>query len=370
MSLIDIQSVTKSYKSAHGAAVCNASFGVNRGEILALLGPSGSGKTTLLRLIAGLETPDQGTILLEGVVMNRPGYDVPPESRKVGMVFQDGALFPHLTVEKNIAFGLSQYNKTEQHKKVMDMLRLVSLESFAKLYPHELSGGQQQRVALARALAPNPVILLMDEPFSSLDPDMRETVRNEVDAILKRIGITAILVTHDHEEAFAMADKVAVLNAGRIEQIDTPENIYHLPATPFVANFVGSADFIRGEMIEDGKISTEIGIFSNETGKGDRSVAPPIVVMVRPDDIHIMPDPNGKATIDAKQFRGSENLYTVSLPSGAIVHSSEHSLVAYPVGTTVTIALTATHTVVFSASSIKMGVTTAGIVTLLVKEAA
>ena len=179
--------------------------------------------------------------------------------------------------------------------------------------------------------------------------------------ILKRIGITAILVTHDHEEAFAMADQVAILNAGQIEQIDTPWNIYHLPATPFVADFVGFADFVPGEVKEDGKIYTEIGTFPNTIGRGgspevigQARTAPIIVVMVRPDDIHLIPDPNGTATIVARQFRGSENLYKVLLPSGAIVHSSEHSLVAYPAGTHVTIALTATHTVVFSASSIKM----------------
>ena len=354
MLLIEAKAVTKRYRNAENAAICNASFHVEKGELLALLGPSGGGKTTLLRLIAGFETPDQGTILLGGVAMNRPEGNVSPENRRVGMVFQDGALFPHLSVEKNIAFGLSQYNKTEQAKKVLEMLRLVSLEGLAKHYPHQLSGGQQQRVALARALAPNPIILLMDEPFGSLAPDMRSKMREEVSAILKRIGITAILVTHDHEEAFAMADQVAILNAGQIEQIDTPWNIYHLPATPFVADFVGSADFVSGEMQGD-FIYTEIGRFpnageSNDTGSSVLGV----VVMIRPDDIHLIPDSAGVATILSRQFRGSENLYTVLLPSGAIVHSSEHSLVSYPEGTKVTIALTATHTVVFSASSIKM----------------
>lgn len=355
MPIIQIQDVTKKYPNAKNAAICNASFEVEKSEVLALLGPSGSGKTTLLRLIAGFEIPDAGTVLLEGVAMNRLDGTVPPEARRVGMVFQDGALFPHLTVEKNIAFGLHRYNKTEQRKKVAEMLHLVSLAGFETRYPHELSGGQQQRVALARALAPNPIILLLDEPFSNLDPDMRSRMREEVSAILKRIGITAILVTHDHDEAFAMADKVAVLNAGQLEQIDTPENIYHLPATPFVADFVGAADFISGEIKSDGFIDTEVGRFPNPVTLLQRAMqAPAIFVMIRPDDVHLIPDPNGWAKIVSKQFRGSENFYKVSLPSGTIVHSSEHSLVDYPPGTRVRIELTATHTVVFSASSITM----------------
>lgn len=326
------------------AAVTDVSFSVERGKVLALLGPSGSGKTTLLRLIAGFESPDSGTVLLGGLNMNVPGKVVPTENRKVGMVFQDGGLFPHLTVHQNIAFGLHSLGKLERDKKVSEMLHLVSLSRFGTTYPHELSGGQQQRVALARALAPNPIVLLLDEPFSSLDPDMRTRMREEVHTILRGVGITAILVTHDHEEAFAMADQVAVLNSGRLEQLDTPEMVYHLPQTPFVADFVGSADFIKGEIKSDGAIHTEIGCFQNQQ---NRDQGADIVVMVRPDDVHLVPDLDGSATIISKQFRGSENLYEISLASGQIVHSSENSLAVYTVGTKVRIELTATHTVVF-----------------------
>ncbi len=345
MPIIELLEVTKTYKNASVPAVYDVSFQVEKGGVLALLGPSGSGKTTLLRLIAGFETPEAGKIILDG----RDVGVLPPEKRGIGMVFQDSSLFQHLTVSDNIAFGLFRYNKIEQKRKVSDMLVLVSLEGFEHRYPHELSGGQQQRVALARALAPSPIVLLMDEPFSNLDPDMRSKMREEVHSILKRVGMTAILVTHDHEEAFTIADQVAVLNAGRLEQIGTPDAIYHLPKTAFVADFVGSADFIRGEVESDGAIHTEIGTFPTQ---GGNLLPASIVVMVRPDDVHLIPDPNGIATIVSKQFRGSENLYRVSLPSGQIVHSSEHSLVVYPQGMRVRIALTATHTVVFSAASI------------------
>ena len=360
MPIIELKGVEKSYSNATHLAVCDLSLAVEKGEILALLGPSGSGKTTLLRLIAGFETLNAGVILLDGCEIARANYNLPPEKRNVGMVFQDSSLFPHLTIRQNIAFGLYRYHKSEQERKVSEMIELVGLTGFLDRYPHELSGGQQQRVALARALAPSPIVLLMDEPFSSLDPDMRSKMREEVHEILERVGMTAILVTHDHDEAFAMADKVAVLNAGKLEQIDTPETIYHLPATSFVANFVGSADFIAGEIKEDGKIHTEIGIFPNpdDAGRGTTWHAPtidmttPMVVMIRPDDIHLIRDPEGTAIVIEKQFRGSENLYKVSLPSGAIVRSSEHSLVDYPRGMKVRIALIATHTIVFNLASI------------------
>jgi iron(III) transport system ATP-binding protein len=350
MPIIELREVKKSYKNTISVAVYNLSLSVEKGEILALLGPSGSGKTTLLRLIAGFETLDAGEILLDGRCVASEKVHLPAEKRGIGMVFQDSSLFPHLTVRQNIAFGLFRYNKNEQLRKISEMADLVGLTGFLDRYPHELSGGQQQRVALARALAPSPIVLLLDEPFSSLDPDMRSKMREDVHEILKRVGITAILVTHDHEEAFAMASKIAVINAGKLEQMDTPETIYHLPKTAFVADFVGSADFIPGKIMEDGTIYTEIGAFPNVTHDGVTEA--PIVVMIRPDDVHLIPDPDGTASVVTKQFRGSENLYKVSLPSGAIVHSSEHSLVDYPHGTKVRIALTATHTVVFSASSI------------------
>jgi iron(III) transport system ATP-binding protein len=349
MAIIALSKVTMSYPRGKTPAVSGISFQVEKGEVLALLGPSGSGKTTLLRLIAGFETPDQGRIFIEGREVSQPNYCVPPEKRGVGMVFQDYALFPHLTAAQNAAFGLRKIGPAERKRRVMEVLTLVGLTGFERCYPHELSGGQQQRVALARALAPNPVVVLLDEPFSNLDPDMRSRMRYEVQQILKRVGTTAVLVTHDHEEAFAMADHIAVLNAGKLEQLDSPEAIYHTPSTPFVADFVGQADFLPGNVEADGLIHTEIGHFPNEMGYPEGIS---LVVMIRPDDIHLVPNLEGIARVVSRQFRGSENLYVVSLPSGQTLHSSEHSVAVYSPGTRVEIRLTATHTVLFKSLSL------------------
>ena len=259
------------------------------------------------------------------------------------MVFQEYALFPHLTVAENIVFGLKRADKVSATRTVTDTLHLVGLKGLGERYPHELSGGQQQRVAMARALAPKPIVILLDEPFSNLDPDMRGQMREEVQEILQRTGTTAVLVTHDHDEAFAMADCIAVLNAGRIEQFDTPESIYHMPSTPFVANFVGQADFLPGR-VENGKIRTEVGIFENIAGHSSGS---PLDLMIRPDDVHIVPASPGTARIIGRIFHGSENLYTILLPSGQHLHSSEPSTTVYPIGTTVDLKVVATHIVVF-----------------------
>ncbi|HEX9758477.1 MAG TPA: ABC transporter ATP-binding protein [Nitrospiria bacterium] len=349
MSIIEFQEVTKFYSKSEGPAVENISLDIEKGEVLALLGPSGSGKTTILRLIAGFEIPEQGKVFLRGKEVSAPNHCLPPEKRGVGMVFQDYGLFPHLTVEKNIAFGLIRDSLSERSRKVKNILSLVGLTSLEHRYPHELSGGQQQRVALARALAPNPILVLLDEPFSNLDPDMRSRMREEVDQILTRMGMTAVLVTHDHEEAFAMADKVAVLNQGRLEQLGSPEEIYHTPYTPFVADFVGHADFLNGEVGADGMIHTEIGTFPNEKGF---PIGTGLAVMIRPDDIQLVPDREGIAKVKSRQFHGSENLYTLSLLSGQTLHSSEHSITVYPSGTRVNLKLTATHTVLFDRTSI------------------
>src|SRR5205807_3641066 len=237
---------------------------------------------------------------------------VPPEHRGVGMVFQDYALFPHLTVAENIAFGLRRETRSPSSPVVVDTIKLVGLKGMESRYPHELSGGQEQREALGSVLAPKVIVLLMDEPFSNLDPDMRGQMREEVEEILRLTGTTAVLVTHDHDEAFAMADRVAVLNHGRLEQVDTPEAIYHTPSTPFVANFVGQADFLLGR-VDNGKIHTEVGIFENVGGHQPGAA---VEIMIRPDDVHIVPASPGCARIVGRQFRGSENLYTMLLPFG------------------------------------------------------
>ncbi len=328
------------------SAITDISLGAQEGEILCLLGPSGCGKTTTLRAIAGFEPVSTGEISLGGRLVSSPGFRVPAEERRVGMVFQEYALFPHLRVAENVAFGLQHLSRDAQQAQVRHMLELVGLPDLARRYPHELSGGQQQRVALARALAQQPVILLLDEPFSNLDPDMAGKMRQDLHDLLRHTKTTTILVTHDHDEAFAMADRIAVLNDGRLEQMDTPEAIYHTPSTPFVADFVGQADFLPGT-IEDGRVTTEIGEFPVHTAyRGGRDV----VVMVRPDDVHIAPLVNATAYIQARLFHGSENLYTISLPSGRTVHSSEPSTTVYPVGTPVELQVIATHTVLFDRS--------------------
>src|SRR5437016_4161261 len=301
--VLELRKVTCAYEAGR-LAISEISFCARKGEILCLLGPSGCGKTTTLRAIAGFEPVIRGEVYLQNQLVSAKGLLVPTEERRVGMVFQEYALFPHLRVAENIAFGLRHLSADQRTTQVHAMLAMTGLIGFERRYPHELSGGQQQRVALARALAQKPVILLLDEPFSNLDPDMAGKMRQDVHDLLRRTKTTAILVTHDHEEAFAMADRVAVLNNGCLEQFDTPETIYHTPSTPFVADFVGQADFIPGT-IANGKVLTEIGEFPNQGGyQGGASV----VVMVRPDDIHILPVEHSGARILARQFRGSENL--------------------------------------------------------------
>ncbi len=340
--VLELRKVTCAYEAGR-PAISDISLCARKGDILCLLGPSGCGKTTTLRVIAGFEPVIGGEVYLQDQLVSAKGLLVPTEERRVGMVFQEYALFPHLRVADNIAFGLRHLSADQRTTQVHAMLAMTGLIGFERRYPHELSGGQQQRVALARALAQKPVILLLDEPFSNLDPDMTGRMRQDLHDLLRRTNTTAILVTHDHDEAFAMADRVAVLNNGRLEQFDTPEAIYHMPSTPFVADFVGQADFIPG-IVENGKVLTEIGEFPNQVGyQGGARV----VVMIRPDDIHVIPAENCTARILARQFRGSENLYMIGLPSGQVVHSSETSTSVYPIGTPVELQIVATHTVLF-----------------------
>jgi iron(III) transport system ATP-binding protein len=340
--VLELRHVTCAYE-ARAPAISDISLTAQEGDILCLLGPSGCGKTTTLRAIAGFESISSGEVYLQGRLVSSPTLMVPTEQRRIGMVFQEYALFPHLRVADNVAFGLRDLAPAQRTVEVETMLAMVGLTGFDRRYPHELSGGQQQRVALARALAPKPVILLLDEPFSNLDPDMTGKMREDLLHLLRHTNTTALLVTHDHDEAFAMADRIAVLNNGRLEQLDVPEAIYHTPATPFVADFVGQADFIPG-LVEQGTVLTELGIFPNQS---DYRTGTKVAVMIRPDDIHIMPSDEAKATILARQFRGSENLYTIALPSGHIVHSSASSTSVYSVGTPVELSVIATHTVLF-----------------------
>jgi iron(III) transport system ATP-binding protein len=343
VSLLRLQGVTKRFTRDGPPAVDALSLAVEAGQILALLGPSGCGKTTTLRLIAGFETPDRGSIEIRGQPMSAPGRAVPPEARGVGMVFQDYALFPHLGVGDNVAFGLGRFDRPARARRVAEVLELVGLGGLAERYPHELSGGQQQRVALARALAPAPALICLDEPFSNLDADLRALMREEIGKILRLTGTTAVFVTHDQQEAFTLADGVGVLNAGHLEQVDVPYEVYHHPATRFVAEFVGEADFLRCIVKEAGIVS-EIGTFRNPDG---HPVGMPVDIMIRPDDIDFIPHPDGDVVIVGWQFHGAENVYRLRLASGARVHSVQPSTTLYPIGTRVRLVANLAHVVAF-----------------------
>ncbi len=326
------------------------SFHVNRGEIVSLLGPSGCGKTTALRAVAGFEQITAGEIRLNGHIVAQHNASVPPEKRQIGMVFQDYALFPHLTVEQNIAFGLRQLARNAQLEQVEHMIEAVGLTGYQKRFPHELSGGQQQRVALARALAPHPNLLLMDEPFSNLDIELRERLSLEVRDILKKEGITGILVTHDQHEAFAISDKVGVMQDGQILQWDTPYNLYHEPAHRFVADFVGQGRFIQATATAPDTFDTVLG-----TLKANRAyIFEPdstVEILLRPDDI--VPDKEGNinATIVERAFKGAEILYTLALPTGETLLSLFPSHCNYPVGKKVTVRAAVDHLICFPVTS-------------------
>ncbi len=330
-------------------AVSGFDLTVKPGQIVALLGPSGCGKTTALRLIAGFEQPDTGTIAIGDRTVNVPGYSTPPEHRNLGMVFQEGALFPHLNVAQNIAYGLPKGDGRTD--RVNEVLALVGMTSMGRRMPHELSGGQQQRVALARALAPRPDILLMDEPFSNLDQGLREQIRRDVLEILKKGKITVVFVTHDREEALYMGDCIAVMNQGQIEQFESPTGIFHDPATRFVAEFFGMVDFIPawrdGDslMTEVGSVSWPDAIDAIDYGPENAdSPNSPLEVMVRADCLDCRPSDEGRAIVVEREFRGAFFLYRVLLPSGRSVRCLLSHIMEIPVGATVSVGLRDGHT--------------------------
>ena len=345
MITLEVQNLVKHFHGSQYSAVNDISFGLSDDEILALVGPSGCGKTTTLRLIAGLERPDSGLIRLGNRVVASERVFIPPEKRGVGMVFQDYALFPHLTVYENVAFGLRGRLQSEVRTTVGEMLHMVGLLSYSKRYPHELSGGERQRVALARALAPRPVLVLMDEPFSSLDADLRAGVREHVRAILKTMQATVIFVTHDQEEALFMGDRLAVLKKGQLEQIGTPEEIFHESNTRFVAEFMGDSDFLRGRVVPGG-IQTEIGLLKQTV---DLPISTPVEIALRADDIDFDIDGSGNSLIVGRFFRGAFNYYRLRLNSGQILHAfTEHTKIL-PVGSRVQAHIRAEHSLtVFS----------------------
>src|SRR6187431_2457525 len=290
---IRLEGVTKRFGDV--SAVRDATLDVAGGEILALLGPSGCGKTTLLRTIAGFERPDAGTIEVGGRVVAGAAW-APPEARGVGMVFQDYALFPHLTVAENVGFGLARRDRAT---RVPALLALVDLCGLGARYPHELSGGQQQRVALARALAPAPEVVLLDEPWSNVDPFLRESLRSEVVEIIRPLGVTVVLVTHDREEAFSLADRIALMRDGRVVQEGTSEELYFAPVSRWAAEFVGAGNVLAGRVVS-GLVETALGAFPVNGAPVNGSAS----VLVRPELLELECDPTGEAEVVAREFRG------------------------------------------------------------------
>lgn len=322
--LLEVDRLRKTFSHAEGAAVERVNLVLGEGELLALLGPSGCGKTTTLRMIGGFEHPDEGRVIFEG----RDITHLTPEARGIGFVFQDYALFPHLSVLDNVKFGLRKLSRADARARADEMLKLVGLEHLGKRRPHQLSGGQQQRVALARALAVAPKLILLDEPFSNLDAKMRVETRQEVRKLLKATGSAGILVTHDQEEALALADRIAVMDHGRVVQIGTPDEIYSNPVSEFVANFIGRSNILRGTA--DGMhVQTAFGNLPLS-----RAANGAVTLSVRPEQIMLEPDQSSGATIVGREFRGHDQIYWVQ--------DGDHSMVVisgpgaqHPIGTRV-----------------------------------
>ncbi|HUP15426.1 MAG TPA: ABC transporter ATP-binding protein [Acidimicrobiia bacterium] len=296
------------------AALAGFDIAVEEGQTLTLLGPSGCGKTTALRVIAGFERPDAGMVSVGGLPVAGPGLHVPPERRRVGMVFQDYALFPHMSVAANVSYGLVKRARDRKDlKRVAEVLELVGLSGTEKRLPHELSGGQQQRVALARALAPRPAVILLDEPFSNLDASLRQRVRRELKEILAEARATALFVTHDQEEALSLSDLVAVMREGRVVQVATPPDLYRVPVDPWVAGFLGDADFVPATAGQ-GQVETAVGTFATEhNGK--------VLVMFRPERVLVTPHPEGEAVVASREYFGHDQLVTIVLADGSRIRS-------------------------------------------------
>jgi len=345
-TVLSVDGVSKDYGSE--VAVDDLSLSVKDGELLTLLGPSGCGKTTTLRMIAGLEAPTDGSISIAGetVTADADGPFRKPEDRDVGIVFQDYALFPHLSVHENIAFGLTEMDEASIDERVAELLELVDLQAHEEKMPGQLSGGQQQRVALARSLAPEPDVLLLDEPFSNLDVRLRVEMREEVRRILKRAGVTAISVTHDQEEALSISDRVAIVNDGSVAQIGDPAEVFENPESRFVASFLGQASFLSAHVADD-TLETGLGSFGRERLNGPIEAygGAMIDVLVRPDDLQAMPtsEPRADVYVVHRQYNGPSFIYRVELHSGDVVHCMHNHVETFKAGQPVEVDLVADH---------------------------
>ncbi len=357
-SVLELDGVYQSYGDT--AVVKGLSFALARGSIGCLLGPSGCGKTTVLRCVAGFEAIRAGEIRINGKRMSASGLLVPPEHRHIGMVFQDYALFPHLSVQQNVTFGLRGLARTERDARAAKLIELVGLGGLAASFPHELSGGQQQRVALARALAPEPDLLLLDEPFSNLDTELRQRLSLEVRDIIKRSNTTALLVTHDQQEAFAIADEIGIMHQGEIEQWDSAYNLYHRPGSRFIADFVGQGVFVPGEVMSGRQVRIELGVLNGvipgacgesceSCGKGCH-----VDVLLRPDDIIHDDASKVQAEVMHKAFRGADILYTLKLSSGRSVLALVPSHHNHSVGEKIGIRLDVDHVVTFQTGAAQL----------------
>ena len=351
---LEVSQLDVRYAGRAQAAVHGVSLGLHAGDIGVLIGPSGCGKTTLLRAVAGLEPVSSGEIRLTKSVVSSATLSVPPEQRRIGMVFQDYALFPHLSVGRNVAFGIHQLPRAEQAARVAEVLQLVGLEGSENRYPHELSGGQQQRVALARALAPRPQLMLLDEPFSNLDVDLRERLAHEVRGILKAAGATALFVTHDQFEAFAIGDVIGVMHEGHLHQWDDAYTLYHRPATRFVADFIGHGVFVPARIVANehgggARLDTPLGPLDHLTDCPLPGAYPggQCELLLRADDIVHDDAAPVKAKIVRKAFRGSEFLYTLRLASGEVVMAHVPSHHNHKIGERIGIRPAVDHVVTF-----------------------
>ena len=342
MSVIAIKQLSVELQSQ--PVLKNINLELMEGDIACLLGASGCGKTTLLRTVAGFVKPIEGEIWISGVRSSNKKSVLPVEKRHVGMVFQDYSLFPHLNVKQNIAFGLK--DKTNTLSRVEELLEIFHLQELAQKYPHHLSGGQQQRVAIARAMAPKPNILLLDEPFASLDMELREKLANELRSIIKHEKMTSIMVSHNQHEAFAMADKVGVMQEGELVQWDTGFNLYHKPATDYVADFIGEGEFLQGTVVERDKVSTRLGTISGRLDD-QFEIGSEVNVLIRPDDILHDDDSDMQAKVLSKAFRGAYFLYALELPTGERILSLVPSHHDHPINEPIGIRLEIDHLVVF-----------------------